>query len=228
MESIYFKYNTDKNGNPMAINITNENKQISPINFAIQLEQIPDEFYRLQIAYGNTELFEIFERDKITENSYYVDYIVGTVYFHTSKAGKIVNIKKYYGRGVELISANRVFTKIDGNIVTSLGSLMDSAKEIIDDANNALVNNGILKENFKKIVLASELVLNPDSGFYEYKLNHGLNSTKLCVSVKELETGYECVNLCDCIDANNLLVRNDENVSLMIIINYGSVSEVKS
>lgn len=228
MESIYFKYNTDKNGNPMAINITNENKQISPINFAIQLEQIPDEFYRLQIAYGNTELFEIFERDEITENSYYVDYIVGTVYFHTSKAGKIVNIKKYYGRGVELISANRVFTKIDGNIVTSLGSLMDSAKEIIDDANNALVNNGILKENFKKIVLASELVLNPDSGFYEYKLNHGLNSTKLCVSVKELETGYECVNLCDCIDANNLLVRNDENVSLMIIINYGSVSEVKS
>lgn len=228
MESIYFKYNTDKNGNPMAINITNENKQISPINFAIQLEQIPDEFYRLQIAYGNTELFEIFEKDEITENSYYVDYIVGTVYFHTSKAGKIVNIKKYYGRGVELISANRVFTKIDGNIVTSLGSLMDSAKEIIDDANNALVNNGILKENFKKIVLASELVLNPDSGFYEYKLNHGLNSTKLCVSVKELETGYECVNLCDCIDANNLLVRNDENVSLMIIINYGSVSEVKS
>ena len=83
-------------------------QQVSPVYFNIQLDEIPDSFHRLVVVdtEGNM-LHEVDNFNRITEQSYYVDYNNGVVYFHQTKGASIVNVT-YYGRGFKLIRSSRI------------------------------------------------------------------------------------------------------------------------
>lgn len=106
---LIMKYNTNSNGTPVSVYIENEVKQVSITHGLIQLEQIPDEFYRLQITDSNeNQMYEVFNVSDIKDDlAYKVDYSHGIVYFHDNKRGESVSIK-YYGRGMQLIHASRI------------------------------------------------------------------------------------------------------------------------
>lgn len=101
------QWNTDVNGNPISVH-KQEMQQVSPVYFNIQLDEIPDSFHRLVVVdtEGNM-LHEVDNFNRITEQSYYVDYNNGVVYFHQTKGASIVNVT-YYGRGFKLIRSSRI------------------------------------------------------------------------------------------------------------------------
>lgn len=203
------KRNTDKEGNTVAIKIY-ETRRITTDGL-IALKQIPDELHRVNID-GYTE---VYADNILEENEFRVDYSQGIVYFNSARLGEFVDIE-YYGIGYELIHVNRIFTDSENGVVETL-------EELIEDVNNAVTTSGIIKENYKTTVLASQLNYNSLSELYEYTLVHNLNSSKISISVFD-SNGAECLNLCQIIDSNTLLVRNDEKVDLKIVINYGSIN----
>lgn len=101
------QWNTDVNGNPISVH-KQEMQQVSSVYFNIQLDEIPDSFHRLVVVdtEGNM-LHEVDNFNRITEQSYYVDYNNGVVYFHQTKGASIVNVT-YYGRGFKLIRSSRI------------------------------------------------------------------------------------------------------------------------
>ena len=103
----HMQWNTDVNGNPISVH-KQEMQQVSPVYFNIQLDEIPDSFHRLVVVdtEGNM-LHEVDNFNRITEQSYYVDYNNGVVYFHQTKGASIVNVT-YYGRGFKLIRSSRI------------------------------------------------------------------------------------------------------------------------
>lgn len=103
----HMQWNTDVNGNPISVH-KQEMQQVSPVYFNIQLDEIPDSFHRLVVVdtEGNM-LHEVDNFNRITEQSYYVDYNNGVVYFHQTKGASIVNVT-YYGRGFKLIRGSRI------------------------------------------------------------------------------------------------------------------------
>ena len=103
----HMQWNTDVNGNPISV-YKQEMQQVSPVYFNIQLDEIPDSFHRLVVVdtEGNM-LHEVDNFNRITEQSYYVDYNNGVVYFHQTKGASIVNVT-YYGRGFKLIRSSRI------------------------------------------------------------------------------------------------------------------------
>ena len=112
----YMQWNTDVNGNPISVH-KQEMQQVSPVYFNIQLDEIPDSFHRLVVVdtEGNM-LHEVDNFNRITEQSYYVDYNNGVVYFHQTKGASIVNVT-YYGRGFKLIRSSRIVME-DGTKLT--------------------------------------------------------------------------------------------------------------
>lgn len=112
----YMQWNTDVNGNPISVH-KQEIQQVSPAYFNIQLDEIPDSFHRLVVVdtEGNM-LHEVDNFSRITEQSYYVDYNNGVVYFHQTKGASIVNVT-YYGRGFKLIRSSRIVME-DGTKLT--------------------------------------------------------------------------------------------------------------
>ena len=203
------KRNTDKEGNTVAIKIY-ETRRIT-IDGLIALKQIPDELHRVNID-GYTE---VYADNILEENEFRVDYSQGIVYFNSARLGEFVDIE-YYGMGYELIHVNRIFTDSENGVVETL-------EELIEDVNNAVTTSGIIKENYKTTVLASQLNYNSLSELYEYTLVHNLNSNKIIVGVYDVND-EPCLDLCKPINSNTLLVRNDEKVDLKIVINYGSIN----
>lgn len=112
----HMQWNTDVNGNPISVH-KQETQQVSPVYFNIQLDEIPDSFHRLVVVdtEGNM-LHEVDNFNRITEQSYYVDYNNGVVYFHQTKGASIVNVT-YYGRGFKLIRSSRIVME-DGTKLT--------------------------------------------------------------------------------------------------------------
>ena len=64
---------------------------------------------------GNT-FYEVDNFARISEQSYYVDYNNGIVYFHHTKGATVVNVT-YYGRGFKLIRSSRIVME-DGTKLT--------------------------------------------------------------------------------------------------------------
>ena len=135
-KTIIFQYNVDSDGNPTSTNIE-EIAQVSPLKYTIQLEQIPDEQYGvILLNEDNTEMVQVFNYDDVemVENSYYVNYTNGIVYFNSVQGSekKVIN---YYGTGVELISCKRVFDgyyDANGKWVTEiLQDIIDAGREAI-------------------------------------------------------------------------------------------------
>lgn len=123
---IITKRNTDSEGNPFSVYLI-ETKKIFSDGAFIVLKQIPDELERVTI-HGYKEVFDV-ERMKVHE--FKVDYEQGIVYFHPKAVGKTI-VVEYYGKGYELISASRIFTKYDkfGNVIETLEDIIEKIHEI--------------------------------------------------------------------------------------------------
>lgn len=123
---IITKRNTDSEGNPFSVYLI-ETKKIFSDGAFIVLKQIPDELERV-IIQGYKEVFDV-ERMKVHE--FKVDYEHGIVYFHPKAIGKTI-VVEYYGKGYELISASRIFTKYDkfGNVIETLEDVIEKIHEI--------------------------------------------------------------------------------------------------
>lgn len=104
--------------------------------------------------------------------------------------------------------------KVDGKDL-STNDYTDEDKAAVTELTK-LVEGGVRAKTFA--VNSADLVLNDTNGLYEYTLAHGLNSNDMTVSVFENETKLECLNLCERIDENNILVRNDENIDLSVVL----------
>lgn len=128
MPSIITKRNVDSEQNPISVKIL-ETKQVMDNHYCVVLNQLPDENFRLLIE-GFTEVFDI---EKLDKKTYKVDYAQGVVYFHPRAVGKVIVIE-YYGIGYELLSASRIFTKVDryGNILETLEELIEGATECLE------------------------------------------------------------------------------------------------
>lgn len=115
----HLQWNTDANGNPISVH-KQEMQQVSPVYFNIQLDEIPDKFHRLSVkdTDGNA-FYEVDDFARIIEQSYYVDYNNGVVYFHHTKGAVIVNIN-YYGRGFKLIRSSRIVMDDGTNLTEAI------------------------------------------------------------------------------------------------------------
>lgn len=131
--SLIMQWNVDTNGNPASVRIENEVHQISTTHNLIQLAQIPDDYYKVQVGVdGETDwLREVYNRDEIAYDTYFVDYGLGYVYFDKSHAGKSV-IADYYGRGVILLSDSRIFHKNGDTFVDTWDNIMNRSKDALD------------------------------------------------------------------------------------------------
>lgn len=134
-KTLIMKYNIDTKGNPIAVKIDEEPKQISTLYYTVQLEQIPEQKYNMVVLDDkNKELFEIENLDELTETSYYVNYNSGLVHFHPSRAGKTF-IFSYHGLGVELIGASRIYDEhsyLGKFIFETIQDLIDRGRECIE------------------------------------------------------------------------------------------------
>lgn len=119
--TIITKRNVDSGGNPISVKLI-EIRQIMDNYSCVVLSQTPDEFNRIYIE-GFTEVFDI---EKLDKKNFKVDYNQGIIYFHPFNIGKAIAIE-YYGVGYELISASRVFTKVDkyGNVIDTLEEILN-------------------------------------------------------------------------------------------------------
>lgn len=115
----HMQWNTDVNGNPISVH-KQERQQVSPVYFNIQLDEIPDSFHRLSVkdTEGNA-FYEVDNFTRITEQSYYVDYNNGIVYFHHTKGAVVVNVT-YYGRGFKLIRSSRIVMEDGTNLTEAI------------------------------------------------------------------------------------------------------------
>lgn len=131
-EALIYKYNIDENGNPVSIAIE-EQKAVST-HGTIQLEQIPDELNRIVMLNENgTQMFEVFNRDDIRENSYYIDYENGVAYFNKDNFEK-VKVYNYYGKGIQLIGCSRIYDEHDvrgQHVMLTLQEIIDAGRECI-------------------------------------------------------------------------------------------------
>ena len=130
--SLIMQWNVDTNGNPASVRIENEVQQISTTHYLIQLAQIPDKYYQTRVGVdGEADwLQEVYNRDEITYNTYYVDYDLGYVYFDKVHSGKAV-VANYYGRGVILLSDSRIFHEQGGVFVDTWDNIMERSKDAI-------------------------------------------------------------------------------------------------
>lgn len=129
--SLIMQWNTDTNGNPTSIHITNEIQQISTTHYLIQLAQIPDEYYRVKFVAEmiNGYLIEVKDmRELVNINNFYVDYNHGIVYFHKDLAGRLVRAD-YYGRGVVFLSDARIFHKMGDSFATTIDDVLEKSKD---------------------------------------------------------------------------------------------------
>lgn len=132
-DALIFKYNLDEYGNPISIKVDKEEKQVS-VHGTIQLEYVPDEYNRVVVLNeDNTQMTEVFNRDEIKPNTYYVDYNNGVVYLDKSQFGK-TKIYNYYKKGIQLIGCSRIYDEHDTmgkNVVMTLQEMIDKGKEAI-------------------------------------------------------------------------------------------------
>lgn len=150
---IITKRNTDSEGNLFSIHLI-ETKQIFSDNSFVVLKQLPDELERVAIQ-GYKEVFDV-ERMKVHE--FKVDYEQGIIYFHPKAIGKTV-VVEYYGKGYELISASRIFTKYDkfGNVIETLEDVLDNVYEIKPILDKLVENDRLIDQLNNDVKEAKEM-----------------------------------------------------------------------
>ena len=112
--NIFMWYNRDEDGNLVSVRIQNEEQTV--INNMVFLVQIPDRKYAVRITHDGAQMVESRKSSALLgKNEFYVDYESGYVIFHPSMMGEIVVIEEYYGRGMIMFPANRIYSKITLN-----------------------------------------------------------------------------------------------------------------
>lgn len=129
-------YYKDLNTGIPIVKIKTEKQTVNSLKNVIQLIETPDEQERVTIV-DSTDMVEVDNYEDLTEeNQYWVDYKnpLGNIYFHPSKKAQTYNIK-YGSKGYTLISANKIFTKLDedGNVVEVLSDILEQGRDIIDE-----------------------------------------------------------------------------------------------
>ena len=162
-KTILFQYNVDMDGNPVSVKLKDES-QVSALKYNIQLEQLPDEQYGVVVldASGKS-MKEVYNYDDLENkpNAYYVNYTTGVVHFNSSQSAerKIIN---YYGTGVELISAKRVFDgyyNASGEwIYKTLQEIIDAGREAIE-AMTTIGNASIILQNLSDKIAEGNIVV---------------------------------------------------------------------
>ena len=104
LEQIVCQYYKDKNGNPMSYHIRRKH-QISPKNYQIQLDGIPDEYRGVEVI-EPIGLYRVYNADEITEDSYWVRDD-GNVFFHESRACQNV-LLDYYSIGLPIVTGKQI------------------------------------------------------------------------------------------------------------------------
>lgn len=133
---IISNYYKDLNTGIPIVKIKTEKQTVNSLKNVIQLMETPDEQERVTIV-DSTNMIEVDNYEDLTEeNQYWVDYNnpLGNIYFHPNKKAQVYNIK-YGSKGYTLISANKIFTKLDeqGNVVEVLSDIIEQGREIIDE-----------------------------------------------------------------------------------------------
>lgn len=133
-DSLLTKLNYDEDGNVIAVRC--EETQTISQKAMNQLVQFPDEYHRVTVI--NTEgqqLKEVFGKEPIPVNGFRVNYSSGIVFFNQAQVGEKLTFR-YLGKGMDLISTNRLFHKYqtgDECIVESLDEIVDGFIENVDD-----------------------------------------------------------------------------------------------
>lgn len=132
-DALIFKYNLDEYGNPISIKVDKEEKQVS-VHGTIQLEYVPDEYNRVvMLNEDNAQMTEVFNRDEIKPNTYYIDYNNGVAYLDKSQFGK-TKIYNYYKKGLQLIGCSRIYDEHDisgKHVVLTLQEIIDAGREAL-------------------------------------------------------------------------------------------------
>lgn len=130
LEQIVCQYYKDKNGKPMSYHIRRRH-QISPKNYQIQLDGIPDEYRGIEVI-EPIGLYRVENADEITEDSYWVRDD-GNVFFHESRACQNVMLD-YYSIGLPVVGAGRIYTLLDeeGNVIETLEDILEKGKTVIE------------------------------------------------------------------------------------------------
>lgn len=130
LEQIVCQYYKDKNGNPMSYHIRRKH-QISPKNYQVQLDGIPDEYRGIEVI-EPLGLYRVYNADEITEDSYWVRDD-GNIFFHESRACQNVMLD-YYSIGLPVVGAGRIYTLLDeeGNVIETLEDILEKGKTVIE------------------------------------------------------------------------------------------------
>ncbi len=239
--TIITKRNVDSNSNPISVSLV-EKRQVMDGHSCVVLSQLPSETYRVYVQ-GFTECFK---QDEIGLSTYYVSYSQGVVYFDPRHIGKVI-IVEYEGIGYEVISASRVYYKLDlnGNITQTLEEIFDKmqvqfdligslgdAVVIIEKLETDIVNaqnvhNGILEDinaisstgNKVYYISSTDWNFNESNGNYEYSLTHDLDSKSLLINSYYTDTDEVVYVNYKIIDINNILITNVVNKGITVVLN---------
>lgn len=108
---IFIQWHIDSYG--AKYSIRKDNEPYIVVGNKIALNEIPDRQFRVKIT-------SMEETDKIEDiNDYKVDYDNGFVYFDSSLDGSTITIATYYGRGLIMYPASRIYMlDTNNNIIT--------------------------------------------------------------------------------------------------------------
>ena len=122
-DPIRITWNVDEHGQKVSVEMQPESHFIA--QGRITLIQIPDHFYKVQIP-SMVEIYDQFST--IQSHEFRVDYQSGIVMFHPSLEGQEITVSKYWGRGIILTPASRIYTTTGegGEITETLGEILDS------------------------------------------------------------------------------------------------------
>ena len=176
--SLIMRWNVDANGNPTSLKIDREVHQVSTTHNLIQLVQIPDNHYRVRIVgiegTQPIELREVYNKDELDKEAFYVEYGTGMVMFNEFWQGHTVACN-YYGRGVILISDSRIFHKTGETFYDTYDNIMERGKDALEllEASGGL--NGAINTINKKIEEGNKVAdriedFVQDTQFYGYTI----------------------------------------------------------
>lgn len=140
--SLLTKLHLDEAGNPISVALS-ETFMIRERGI-VQLSEFPETFQRIQIQKEDgTPYVEMQGTSSLKENEFKVNYANGIVFFHPSQVGTTIHCR-YYGRGCELISTNRIFhTNNDEDVPEILHDIVEKGKATVDEleALNGFLND---------------------------------------------------------------------------------------
>nr|DAM23791.1 MAG TPA: hypothetical protein [Caudoviricetes sp.] len=238
-------------GRPI-VKIKTEKQTVNSLKNVIQLMETPDEQERVTIV-DSTDMIEVDNYEDLTEeNQYWVDYKnpLGNIYFHPSKKAQTYNIK-YGSKGYTLISANKIFTKLDedGNVVEVLSDILEQGRDIIDELlilgggvqvfyklQQAIADGSELHTNLQSDISTGQPLHTQlrkdinDANTFKDQLNEDVADGKILdesLKVQNPRAEQNLANLnqamTDCADDIANITKTDNGVAIVTTENWGSV-----